>query len=160
MCLLSSETVPTSDKVSVWNSSKGHVLGPWMGVNSLCRNTVAPKMNLLTYLKQPKEVHSYYLRYQQGQRFPCRRVSGFASPFCSTPHGKDQGAGYSIPGLAICQQEMLSITNWQILPSPRQQLRYPESRCSFYLISVLPVGAPGLRRALVTPACFSCPRRH
>lgn len=110
-----------------------------------------------TYLKQPREVQSSHLRYQQGQRSPCRRVSVFASPLCSTLCGKDQSAGYSIPGLAIHHQEMPSITNCQILPSPRYQLRYLESRRSFYMTSVLPVVHQGWGRLLSRELAFPAP---
>lgn len=85
----------------------------------------------------------------------CRR----AYTLCSTPQEKDWDVRSSIPGLATHHQEMFSITNCQILLSPRKQLRYMESRCSFYVISVLPMGALGLRGALAMTACFSFPSR-
>lgn len=85
---------------------------------------------------------------------------GGAYILCSTPCGEDWEAGSSIPGSAVHLQMMFSITNCQILLSPKKWLWYMESRCSFHLISVLPVGAQGLRGALAVTACFSFPSRR
>lgn len=78
---------------------------------------------------------------------------------CSTACEEDWEAGFSIPGLAVHLQEMYSITNCQILLSPKKWFWYMESRCSFHLISVLPMGAQGLRGALAITACFFFPSR-
>lgn len=114
-----------------------------MGVNSHCRNTVAPKMSLP---KRAKGSLKLLPKVSAGAKSPLQQ-SQWLCPFAPLRMEKNR-----VWVLALQHQEVHSITNCQILPCPRQRLWYLESRCSFYFISVLPMGASELRRTLLVPS--------
>lgn len=136
------------------NSSKGHVLSPWMDVNSLCKNTVAPKMNLP---KTAKKNLKLVPKISAGRKIPLQWLclssllhSTWKRPGCGVQYPRFR---YTSPGDVLYHELPNSAQSkaTAMVPGVQKQL--------FFFISVLSVGALGLRRVLVIPTCLSCPRR-
>lgn len=133
------------------------MLGPSMGVNSLRRNTVAAKMNLPKTAKGsskllPKISARTKIPLQESQ---CLRLSSLLHSVWKRPGCRVQNPrfSYTSPG----------DTFYHKLPNSAQsKVTAMVSGVQMQLLHDFsaPCGTPGLRQALVTRACFSCPRRH